>query len=220
MGRGLEIISEKKSEAASCGHDQLHTVSSGEAPSAIAGRGFGGNVLLVTLGCAKNLVDSEVMLGALKERGFRPIDRAEDADLIVRFGTGRYADLEHVCLMKDEVTPLASPSFVRENGPFEAPEDLEGAGRAAAEGEEDRLVVPRVLAERAALPPPLAPLSAPLLELRLAALGVELVRFVAPGEVRLVAPGEVRLAAEGLLPLKASAPPRLMSERPASALPR
>ena len=35
---------------------------------------------------------------------------AADADLMVRFGTGRYADVEHVCLMKDEVTPLASPA--------------------------------------------------------------------------------------------------------------
>ena len=49
---------------------------------------------------------------------------AEDADLIVRFGTGRYADLEHVCLMKDVVTPLASPAWVRDNGPFLVPEDL------------------------------------------------------------------------------------------------
>ncbi len=51
---------------------------------------------------------------------------AEDADLTVRFGTGRYADVEHVCLMKDEVTPLASPAFVREHGPFESAQDLEG----------------------------------------------------------------------------------------------
>jgi DNA-binding transcriptional LysR family regulator len=51
---------------------------------------------------------------------------AEDADLMVRFGTGRYADVEHVCLLEDEVTPLASPAYVREHGPFEAPEDLEG----------------------------------------------------------------------------------------------
>ena len=51
---------------------------------------------------------------------------AEDADLTVRFGTGRYADVEHVCLMKDEITPLASPAWVRENGPFSAPEDLLG----------------------------------------------------------------------------------------------
>ncbi len=49
---------------------------------------------------------------------------AEDADLMIRFGSGRYADVEHVCLVKDEVTPLASPAFVREHGPFEAPQDL------------------------------------------------------------------------------------------------
>jgi DNA-binding transcriptional LysR family regulator len=51
---------------------------------------------------------------------------AEDADLTIRFGTGRYADVEHLCLIKDEVTPLASPGWVREHGPFEAPTDLEG----------------------------------------------------------------------------------------------
>jgi len=52
---------------------------------------------------------------------------AEDADLMVRFGTGRYADVEHVCLTRDEVTPLASPAFVREHGPFDSAADLEGA---------------------------------------------------------------------------------------------
>ena len=51
---------------------------------------------------------------------------AEDADLTVRFGTGRYADVEHMCLFKDEVTPLASPAFVREHGPFDTVADLEG----------------------------------------------------------------------------------------------
>ena len=51
---------------------------------------------------------------------------AEDADLMVRFGTGRHADVEHVCLMKDEVTPLASPAFVREHGPFDEACDIEG----------------------------------------------------------------------------------------------
>jgi LysR family transcriptional regulator, glycine cleavage system transcriptional activator len=49
---------------------------------------------------------------------------AEDADLMVRFGTGRYADVEHVCLMTDEVTPLASPAYLREYGPFDTPEEL------------------------------------------------------------------------------------------------
>ena len=32
------------------------------------------NVLLISLGCDKNLVDSEVMLGALSEKGYRFTD--------------------------------------------------------------------------------------------------------------------------------------------------
>ena len=52
---------------------------------------------------------------------------AEEADLLVRFGPGRYADVEHVCLTRDEITPLASPAFVREHGPFDSVADLEGA---------------------------------------------------------------------------------------------
>lgn len=52
---------------------------------------------------------------------------AEDADLMIRFGTGRYADVEHVCLMTDEVTPLASPAYLRANGPFDTAAELQGA---------------------------------------------------------------------------------------------
>jgi LysR family transcriptional regulator, glycine cleavage system transcriptional activator len=51
---------------------------------------------------------------------------AEDADLTIRFGTGRYADVEHECLLKDDVTPVASPVWVREHGPFETAQDLRG----------------------------------------------------------------------------------------------
>ncbi len=50
---------------------------------------------------------------------------AEDADLTIRFGTGRYADVEYVCILKDEVAPMASPAFVREHGPFETVQDLD-----------------------------------------------------------------------------------------------
>lgn len=46
-------------------------------------RPFAGNVALVTLGCAKNLVDSEVMLGSLVTRGFQPVAEPDRADLIV-----------------------------------------------------------------------------------------------------------------------------------------
>lgn len=51
---------------------------------------------------------------------------AEDADLIVRFGPGHYADVEHMEIARDVLTPLASPAFVRAHGPFTEPSDLEG----------------------------------------------------------------------------------------------
>jgi ribosomal protein S12 methylthiotransferase len=38
---------------------------------------------LVSLGCVKNRVDSEVMLGAAQEAGFSHVERPEDADIIV-----------------------------------------------------------------------------------------------------------------------------------------
>jgi DNA-binding transcriptional LysR family regulator len=52
---------------------------------------------------------------------------AEDADLTIRFGTGRYADMEHLCLVKDEVSPMASPSYLRERGAIESLADLQRA---------------------------------------------------------------------------------------------
>ena len=46
-------------------------------------RAGGKTVALISLGCAKNLVDSEVMLGALKAAGYALTGRAEDADTVV-----------------------------------------------------------------------------------------------------------------------------------------
>lgn len=40
-------------------------------------------VHLLSLGCAKNRVDSEVMLGHLVEHGYRPVPNAADADVII-----------------------------------------------------------------------------------------------------------------------------------------
>ena len=40
-------------------------------------------VALVSLGCAKNLVDSEVMLGVLKKAGFSFVGRPREADIII-----------------------------------------------------------------------------------------------------------------------------------------
>jgi ribosomal protein S12 methylthiotransferase len=44
---------------------------------------FGGNVHFVSLGCAKNLVDSEVMMGVLNQRGYDSVEEPDRADLIV-----------------------------------------------------------------------------------------------------------------------------------------
>ena len=87
MGGGgkLPIVGAQEKKGAACGTGGVHPIADSEAgnPAIHAGEGFAGNVLLVTLGCAKNLVDSEVMLGALRTKGFRPIVDPEHADLIV-----------------------------------------------------------------------------------------------------------------------------------------
>jgi ribosomal protein S12 methylthiotransferase len=41
------------------------------------------SIHFVSLGCPKNRVDSEVMVGVAQDRGFTPTDEAEDADVIV-----------------------------------------------------------------------------------------------------------------------------------------
>ena len=50
----------------------------------------------------------------------------KDADLVIRYGAGAYADVEHVCLMNDDITPMASPAYVRAHGPFETVQELQG----------------------------------------------------------------------------------------------
>lgn len=45
--------------------------------------GAGDPIAIVTLGCPKNLVDSEVMLGSLRRSGFRIAERLEEAALVI-----------------------------------------------------------------------------------------------------------------------------------------
>ncbi len=45
---------------------------------------------------------------------------AEKADLEVRYGTGGYADVEHRLILAEDVTPVCSPSYLNEFGPFGA----------------------------------------------------------------------------------------------------
>ena len=40
-------------------------------------------VSVVTLGCEKNLVDSEIMSGLIHERGYELVDRPEDATVVI-----------------------------------------------------------------------------------------------------------------------------------------
>jgi len=46
-------------------------------------RRAGTTIALISLGCAKNLVDSEVMLGALKKAGYRPVPHPDEADVVI-----------------------------------------------------------------------------------------------------------------------------------------
>ncbi|MBL0087056.1 MAG: LysR family transcriptional regulator [Ideonella sp.] len=56
--------------------------------------------------------------------------KAEEADLEVRFGTGPYAGVEQVRLMSDEITPVCSPDYLAEHGPFAGHfETLDEVGR-------------------------------------------------------------------------------------------
>ena len=46
-------------------------------------RGEAMNLLFISLGCDKNLVDSEVMLGIIEKHGYTIVDDEESADVIV-----------------------------------------------------------------------------------------------------------------------------------------
>src|SRR6266508_1971640 len=46
-------------------------------------RPHGTKVGMISLGCAKNLVDAEIMLGSVLQRGMEITSRAEDADVLV-----------------------------------------------------------------------------------------------------------------------------------------
>ena len=41
------------------------------------------NILFISLGCDKNLVDSEVMLGLLNAKGYQMVDDEMEADIII-----------------------------------------------------------------------------------------------------------------------------------------
>ncbi len=76
----LNVLPDENLSKSSCGiGPSINTHSEAFVPQGT----FQGTVAFVTLGCAKNMVDSEVMLGVLKNKGFHPIDELKEADLIV-----------------------------------------------------------------------------------------------------------------------------------------
>ncbi|MDT9000125.1 LysR substrate-binding domain-containing protein [Paucibacter sp. APW11] len=56
--------------------------------------------------------------------------KAEDADLEIRYGTGPYAGLEQRRILSDALTPVCSPEYLHEFGPFEGFDSAADIGRA------------------------------------------------------------------------------------------
>jgi ribosomal protein S12 methylthiotransferase len=77
--KSLSIIPDetKSDQSSGCG---VSITAAGDAPHQGA---FGGTAAVVTLGCAKNQVDSEVMLGALGEAGFEIVSDISEADVVI-----------------------------------------------------------------------------------------------------------------------------------------
>jgi LysR family glycine cleavage system transcriptional activator len=49
---------------------------------------------------------------------------AEDADLEIRYGSGPYKDMEAIRILADSVTPMCSPNYLRDRGPFSTSSDF------------------------------------------------------------------------------------------------
>lgn len=56
--------------------------------------------------------------------------KAEDADLEIRYGIGDYPGLEYRRILSDELTPVCSPEYLHEFGPFEGFDTAEDIRRA------------------------------------------------------------------------------------------
>jgi len=61
-----------------CSLRSLQAVATGAAPNGVANK-----VALVALGCPKNTVDAEVMLGDLQKKGFEIVRQPRDADVVI-----------------------------------------------------------------------------------------------------------------------------------------
>src|SRR4051812_50204523 len=73
--------------------------------------GQGHSVALVTLGCARNEVDSEELAGRLEAEGWRLVDDAADADVAVVNTCGFVEQAK-----KDSIDTLLEASALKESG--------------------------------------------------------------------------------------------------------
>ena len=68
-------------------------------------------IAFISLGCDKNRVDSEVMLGLLRERGFEPVSDEGEAEIIV---------INTCCFIKDaleeSIETIIETARYKENG--------------------------------------------------------------------------------------------------------
>lgn len=74
----LKIVGESKGTCARTPMLNVHPDGSGLGPEVFMGR-----AAVITLGCAKNQVDSEVMLGVLRKKGYEIVTDLETADVAV-----------------------------------------------------------------------------------------------------------------------------------------
>lgn len=82
MGRdSLSVLSDPSTNAGACGTGQSQSDSG--LKSKVTASDYAGSVAFVTLGCAKNTVDSEVMMGVLNQKGYVAVSDPSAADLIV-----------------------------------------------------------------------------------------------------------------------------------------
>jgi ribosomal protein S12 methylthiotransferase len=80
MARSLPILNSADPSPASSSPD-FHI--QGTDSGTVRGSQYAGNAAVITLGCAKNLVDSEVMLGVLRQSGYQIVTDLEQADVAV-----------------------------------------------------------------------------------------------------------------------------------------
>ena len=109
MVKGLNILDTKNGGGES-------TCSTGPAlinipSSLVSPKEFRGRVAVVTLGCAKNRVDSEVMLGSFVRSGFEVVNDAQEADVIL-VNTCSFLESS----VKESVDAILAVSELKEKG--------------------------------------------------------------------------------------------------------